>query len=531
MKSSSNLSPDQLTLRIACSTKVTLICEEDATPLMRDGAKAIFTREHDDPYALRDRVNKELDSLEADGIISSVPASDCGSPLVVIPKPNSGVRLCVDSKCGVNERLIQSNHPVRRIDDVLHSLRNSRYFCKLDLFKAYLHLKVDEDSSMIQTISTHRGTYRMHRLSFGIKTAPSEFNRILSQILKGLPKTESYFDDIIIHGETLQECTENLEACLQRLSDYDLHINKQNDRVLVPFDPSLPIVLTTDASPTGIAAVLSHSKQGVERPIAYASRSLTNSEQNYSQLDREALAVIFGVTQFFNYLFGKHFKLITDNEQLTRIFHSHKALPRMTSRLLRYASYLSSFDYSVQFKKGTKNENVDCLSRAPIQKPENSVDKFIEEEANQRCAENIFQISSEKITSLTIQSETKKDPELSEIIERLNNNSEDSEFTSFDGILFRRERVVIPKSLRSNILKELHETHLGITKMKQLARQYVYWPAVDRDIENLVKGCDGCALTKSNPPKVSVHPWESPADNWDRIHIDYAVQMGGSRSH
>nr|XP_042909761.1 uncharacterized protein K02A2.6-like [Parasteatoda tepidariorum] len=92
---------------------------------LRDGAKAIFTRERDVPYALRDRVNKELDSLEADGIISLVPASDWGSPLVVIPKPNGGVRLCVDYKCGVNERLIQSNHPVRRIDDVLHSLRNS----------------------------------------------------------------------------------------------------------------------------------------------------------------------------------------------------------------------------------------------------------------------------------------------------------------------------------------------------------------------------------------------------------------------
>ncbi|XP_054713771.1 uncharacterized protein K02A2.6-like [Uloborus diversus] len=172
---------------------------------LRDGVKPVFTRERDVPYALRERVNKELDSLEADGVISLVPASDWGSPLVVIPKPNGGVRLCVDYKCGVNERLIQSNHPVRRIDDVFHSLRNSRYFCKLDLFKAYLHLNVDEDSSMIQTISTHRGTYCIHRLSFGIKTAPSEFNRILSQILKGLPKTESYFDDIIVHGETLEE--------------------------------------------------------------------------------------------------------------------------------------------------------------------------------------------------------------------------------------------------------------------------------------------------------------------------------------
>ncbi|KAI5750744.1 hypothetical protein M8J77_000948 [Diaphorina citri] len=355
---------------------------------------SIFTRERDVPYALQERVDKELDSLEADGIITQVAASDWGSPLVVIPKPDGGVRLCVDYKCGVNERLVQANHPIRRIDDVLHSLRNSRYFCKLDLYKAYLHLKVDEESSMIQTISTHRGTFRMNRLSFGIKTAPSDFNRILCQILKGLQGVEAYFDDIIIHGSTREQCLQNLVACLQKLTRYNLHVNKNkcsflsekieylghvvefnkiskspvkvraiqdmtspsnpeqvkqfmglvtyysrfipdfstmsyplrcllkknqkwfwssncesaflklkselcSDRVLMPFNPSLPVSLTTDASPYGVGAVLSHTVNGIEKPIAYASRSLTTSEQNYSQLDREALAIIFGVTHFY----------------------------------------------------------------------------------------------------------------------------------------------------------------------------------------------------------------------------------------
>ncbi|KAI5731396.1 hypothetical protein M8J77_009366 [Diaphorina citri] len=429
---------------------------------LRKDVKPVFTKERSVPYALLDKVEKELDSLEAEGIISPVATSDWGSPLVCIPKPDGGVRLCVDYKCGVNEKLVQANHPIRRIDDVLHSLRNSKYFCKLDLYKAYLHLKVDETSEQIQTISTHRGTYIMHRLSFGIKTAPSEFNRILCQILKGLVKVEAYFDDIIVHGKTIEECTNNLISCLQRLTEYDLHVNKKkcsfflekidylghiiefnkiskspekvraiqdmprpsnadevrrflglvtyysrfipdfstisyplrcllkknqrwlwtsqceaaflnlksvmcSDKVLTPFDPRLPVVLTTDASPYGIAAVLSHTINNNEHPIAYASRSLTSSEQNYSQLDREALAIIFGVTHFYNYLYGKHFLLITDNQPLTRIFHHNKALPQMTSaRLLRYASFLSGFDYTVQFKKGKENQNVDCMSRAPI---------------------------------------------------------------------------------------------------------------------------------------------------------------------
>ena len=65
----------------------------------------------------------------------------------------------------------------------------------------------------------------MNRLSFDIKTAPSEFNRIIDQILRDITKTESYFDNIIVHGRTMEECTYNLKACLNRLREFDLHLN------------------------------------------------------------------------------------------------------------------------------------------------------------------------------------------------------------------------------------------------------------------------------------------------------------------
>jgi len=75
-------------------------------------------------------------------------------------------------------------------------------------------------------VQVNRSPYRMNRLSFGIKTAPGEFNRIIANILQGLKGVESYFDDIFIHGTTLQECRENLIACLQRLQDHNLHVNR-----------------------------------------------------------------------------------------------------------------------------------------------------------------------------------------------------------------------------------------------------------------------------------------------------------------
>ncbi|KAJ8876586.1 hypothetical protein PR048_021031 [Dryococelus australis] len=139
------------------------------------------------------------------------------------------------------------------------------------------------------------------------------------------------------------------------------------DQVLVPYDPDLPVQLVCDASPTRIAGVLSHIVDGNEHPITFASQSLTAAEQNYSQFDREALAIIFTVDPFYQYLYGLHFKLVTNNQPLTRIFNHRAALPMMTAgHLQRYAAFLSGFNYTIDFKKGIENSNVDCLSRAPI---------------------------------------------------------------------------------------------------------------------------------------------------------------------
>ncbi|GBO42466.1 hypothetical protein AVEN_45729-1 [Araneus ventricosus] len=115
---------------------------------LRDGAKPSYTPEWNVPYALKEKVDKELDYLEAAGIISKSITSDWGSPLVVIPKGDGTVRLCIDYKAGVNDLLMNINYSIKKIDEVLYSLRDSKYFCKLDLFKTYLLLQTDEESNI-----------------------------------------------------------------------------------------------------------------------------------------------------------------------------------------------------------------------------------------------------------------------------------------------------------------------------------------------------------------------------------------------
>ncbi|BET01344.1 Hypothetical Protein NTJ_14160 [Nesidiocoris tenuis] len=153
---------------------------------LRQNAKPVFIKARDVPFALRDQVEKELDELVADNIIYKVEHSDWGSPLVPIPKSNDRVRLAVDYKVAVNKQLQDAHYPIPRVEDILNTLHGANVFCTLDLYKAYLHVQVDEESQIIQTMSTHRGTFAMRRLSFGIKTAPAEFHRILDQILSGL---------------------------------------------------------------------------------------------------------------------------------------------------------------------------------------------------------------------------------------------------------------------------------------------------------------------------------------------------------
>jgi len=514
---------------------------------LREHSKPVFLKAREVPFALRDKVDTELQVLERDGIITKVDCSDWGSPLVVIPKQDGTVRLCVDYKVAVNPQLQTAHYPIPRIDEILNSLRNSKIFCTLDLYKAYLHVAVDDDSKIIQTISTHRGTFQVNRLSFGIKTAPSEFHRILDQILTGLNGVTTYFDDIIIHGKTFSECQEHLIACLERLQKYNLHVNKSkcqffkdkisylgyviqhnkiskcpnkveailhaprpesvddvkrflglityysrfipdvstmtyplrcllrknskfywsaacesafqklkeeiaSDRVLIPYDTTLPITVACDVSPTGISGVLSHVVDGIEKPVAFASRSLTTAEQNYSQLDREALAIKFAVQKFHTYIYGREFTLITDNKPLSRIFKHDEKIPSFTSsRLLRYAAFLSEYNYKVQHRRNDEHMNADYLSRASLKLRDPQV--LLEDDLINLQAVN--QITTANITFQTIVAETEKDPELSKLKrELLSGTNYDTEFTLQDGVIFRRHRIYIPGKLRPEILHE-----------------------------------------------------------------------------
>uniref|UniRef100_A0A915DT16 RNA-directed DNA polymerase n=1 Tax=Ditylenchus dipsaci TaxID=166011 RepID=A0A915DT16_9BILA len=144
------------------------------------------------------------------------------------------------------------------------------------------------------------------------------------------------------------------------------------------------------------------------------------------------------------------------------------------------------------------------------------------------------------LTVSDVAEETAKDSDLQQLKQHVLNGwpkKVDSALSSYfpkrssisivSGCLMANERVIIPKSLRSQVLTLLHEGHKGIVRMKSFAAQYVYWPKIDSEIEALVKGCSACSLAAKAPIKATLSPWRREKEPWKRVHIDFAGPFKG----
>lgn len=303
-----------------------------------------------------------------------------------------------------------------------------------------------------------------------------------------------------------------------------------SEEVLIRYTPDLPLRLACDASPYGIGAVLSHiTKDNEERPIAYASRTLTPAERNYSQIDKEALAIVWSVKKFYNYICGQHFTLITDHQPLKFIFGPNAGIPATSAaRQQRYAAFLSGFNYTIEYRNSKSNANADTLSRLPL-----SVRSTDDSEMEEMYYNEI--LTGLPISASDINKASRTDAILSKVIHFTQHGwpqqvpdemkpymNRQDELSVHQGCLMWGSRAIVPKSLQPSVLQQLHEGHLGIVKMKNMARGYFWWPGLDKDIEQMAKGCTGCMYSQPDPQSSPLHPWTFPEKPWQRIHTDYA---------
>ena len=330
---------------------------------LRDGVQPKFLKARPVPFSRIDAVEKELQRLEDLKIVTKVDYSDWATPIVVVQKPNGKVRICGDYRATVNPCLHVQQHPIPRIEELFAKLQGGVQFSKLDMRDAYLQIELDDETKQLLVINTHKGLYRYNRLCFGPSPAPAIFQKLVDNLVAGIPGVAAYLG-YIISNDGLRASDERVQAILQYATPIDLKqlesfVGKLNyygkflpafasvcaplnqlrckdtpwkwstecavafdqlkqmlaDKTrLVHFDPEKPIVLATDASPYGIGAVISHVlPDGSEEPIAFASKTLSKAERGYAQVEKEGLSIVYGIRKFNQYLSGRHFTILTDH--------------------------------------------------------------------------------------------------------------------------------------------------------------------------------------------------------------------------
>lgn len=594
---------------------------------LKPNQKPIFHCAYSVPFRLRDKVNDELTRLENEKIIMPVKNSNWASPIVIVPKSNGQIRICMDCKVTINKCIMTEHYPLPRIDDIFANLAGCNYFCVLDLTGAYQQIPVSETSQELLTINTQKGLFRFTRLCFGVSSAPSIFQSVMDRILINISGAHCYLDDIIIGAPTPHLCRERLFQVLERLNVHNVRINLdkckfiqsevsylghvlsngkispnpnkvkaivdapvpkdlpqlqsylglinyygrflpnlsmelkdlyallakekkfiwspdcqqafvkskeliEKNSILELYDPGKPIIIATDASPYGVGAIMSHIVDGVEKPVLFASSSLSPAERNYSQLHREALAIIFALKKFNKYIYGQKFTIYTDNQAIKEIFNPNKGTPPVAAaRLQRWSIILSTYDYDIKYRRGLDMGNVDALSRLPLEE-ETGIDAV--------CISYFNNSTELPVDGTTIQKSSKQDPILSKvygyILDGWPKSKLPNDFTIYfknrnllnteNKLMYYGHRVVIPKVLQKSVLMSLHENHTGIVRMKMLNRSYAWWPNCDKDIENYVQSCNICQGTQNVPKEIVTTNWPQCSYPLERIHVDFFYYFG-----
>ena len=525
-----------------------------------------------------------------------------------------------------NRQIIVDKFPLPSADELIVKLAGAKVFSKLDIRSAYFHMPLTEDSRSLTAFFTPNGLYQYKVLPMGLSSAPSAWQRCLSQTLSDLPGCIVYMDDLCVFGCSQEDHDANLHALLKRLDDLNLRLNlkkcqfrvtkivfleyvistagvspnEENIRSILEcpkpkssieikhflglcsyylrhlpnfstvaeplrrltreneefvwnteqehsyqsirtmissaptvaiFDESCHTCVSTDASDVGLGAILSQMQDGCEKVIAYASRTLSKTERNYSTGEKEALACMWACEKWHLYLFGRKFTLRTDHSSLTTLLCRGNKGQRPL-RISRWYARLLNYDFEVQYVRGSQYRIPDALSRLPLENEGENEDL-----SEIRMIASLENYPLVAITKASIQKETENDSVLLQLREILRNGWRNrkeispeifpyfavkDELSVVDDCVMRGEHFVVPATLIQNVINCGHEGHPGIVRTKSRIREYFWWPRLNSSVECAIRQCGPCqnADKSAKPLKAPVIPIEYPMRPWAKIAID-----------
>ena len=265
--------------------------------------------------------------------------------------------------------------------------------------------------------------------------------------------------------------------------------------MLLHFNATKPLVVQCDSSKDGLGAVLLQD----DHPIAYASRALTTTEQHYAQIEKELLSVVFALTRFHQYTYGRPVTVQNDHKPLVTI--QHKAIAKAPVRLQRMLMRLTDYEYTIIHLPGKDMHLADALSRAFLQG---------EEEAMVFDSVNAVTVSDLTPTELAeLKIGTDQDAQMCELRSTIKTGwpakREDcptnvrpywdfrDELTTCDDVVVKGQTIVVPQSLRGHYIQLAHAAHQGADSCIRRARQSVFWPGMTAELRAAVERCETCA--------------------------------------
>ena len=297
--------------------------------------------------------------------------------------------------------------------------------------------------------------------------------------------------------------------------------------VLRFYDVNKPVTLQSDASKSGLGACLLQEGQ----IVAYASRALVGPELHYAQLEKELLAVVFATSRFHQYIYGKEIEAQTDHKPLEIIMK--KPIGNATAGVQRMMLKLQRYEINLSYVPGKLLYVADALSRAYIDS-EPDRELIDDVEIMVHSVTKNFPASTGRLEQ--IRSATADDVTLQRLLQVVMNGWPESrtavpedvrpywnmrdEMSADDGLVFAGERIVIPESMRSDMLEVLHEPHMGMEKTKSRARSAIFWPGMSKAIEDTVSRCKTCLQFARSNQKEPMIAHKIPDGPFRKVAMD-----------
>ena len=314
-----------------------------------------------------------------------------------------------------------------------------------------------------------------------------------------------------------------------------------NTPVLRYYDVTKPVTVQSDASMNGLGCCLLQGGQ----PVAFASRALTQTEQNYAQIEKECLSIVFACQRFHQYLYGREtLTAETDHKPLITIFK--KPLLSAPKRLQGMLMQLQCYNLDVVYKPGPEMYVSDTLSRAtlPHQGPDTPHVRHAvfatQTEYTQLDQAQHLNVTTFRFRQITQHTET--DDVLQElktvILDGWPDFKEDTplavrdywpfrdELNVQNGVLYRGQCIIIPKALRAELLKRIHSSHIGGEACYRRARDTLFWPGMRAEIKDYVANCSACNEYARNQQKESMMSHEIPTRPWQTVSMDIYSYAG-----